>query len=934
MGSLRRKSAFVLTCALLASSEGCFAANNDIYGVVLDERGNNIFVDVVARQAISDTIKPVKSGAFYNLIVPNSTAQSNARCISSPSVDSCRISTVPTSDGSSYTKIQIKTSPEAILKVISSTNLIKLKTDEPAMPVKDEREILDALNNSQEEEFDSSFEEPSFEAPEEELNFEEEEIVEEPIVTPEPTPTVVEQPSTPALTTTVKPAPKKQQRNHTEELLYISIGALVVILASALICYGARDKIQQQMGDLDIDISDTKKKKPKEDTAKDNSKTKTKKSSQTTKTSTAKKAQPKPRYEAIDLGYSQESYSAPQVEESPFPINDEPYIDIDSLYVKQEPRTYAPQSSVQVDIVPEAYEEAPSYEPEIVLQTTPEPAVGESSDDDLDDFLSAFADKEEEDNEEISVTGSQEYTSEPEKESLQVDFEPERNDTSEETNTEASEPSPEDALSDSNELPEFEFSNNEDQEPQSEIGENYEQSNNEEGEEAILSVEDLLGENESNKKSTFDNSDIEDDDISSLLNNPLDNLMDDMLATEGLEFTDADVEFIQKQLQVDITPELLDEFRLASQTLPQEPLMTLEKFDEENPKLSDTTIDSLLKEGITFNSVDTQVIHSIMSTFEVSEESITDARIRKEQEDKANIDFYQNEAEFAFTLVKSNENSNEEFTVLDENYYPELENVDFSNDAILSEFNLIPPEKPNYTEELDLSQHLTLEDLLGETEPIAQENTYETSFQDNIDDNFVELDETSTEVSSFIDEIDTAQTMSMEEVEAQFKALGLDLSNNTPKEEKEEKQQEQEQVSIEAPSEIQIVSSDTDTVQDIEAFINAQDTIPENTIPESATSESSILDSSSDNAEVFAKYAIDDSTKLYITKYEGKNILVGMKNDIVKPLYEFPDEIPATTISARISETLENKTRYIVRVNKFKSVVEVSEDDIEMVLVL
>lgn len=825
MGSSKRKSAFILGCALLLSTDSSYAANNTVTGVSLSNSEDGITANVSTQNEYSTPIKATKSGQYYNIILPNTVKNPGASCQSGDLAESCRITTVNGADGS-YTKIQIKV-PESVK--VTAMSSVGMGGHGQAFNEETEQELLNELEDQQnfeedntghsEESFDGHghSEDSDFEEP----NFEDSEETAEPVVDMLPEPAPEPQPST------YKPIDEPSlTANHLQEILYGFSWIFGIILVCLIIYYLGRDKIKQQMGDMDIDISDNKKKVKKEETTENKAKEKE-----------AKPKKQKPRTETIDLSGYSNSYVPPEMDHSAFAIEDEPVIDIDSLYVQPTP----PRTPVQETVVNRVEEE------------------------DLDDFLNSFVDDEEDSSEPESQSVS--YT-EPSSEQPIVTEEEEENLTHTELDY-----TEDDSNSENN---------------SKDIDDNEE----------ILSVEDLLeGEDLGPQVTLESNEDIidEDDDIS--FENPIENLIDDVLATEGMSFSEADVDFIQKQLQVDVTPELLDEFRLATQANESTaPLMTLEMFDEQYPSLSDKTISELLKDGIKFNAVDTQVIHDLMTNLEISDDSIVEARIRKEQEEQANIDYYQNEADFAFTLVKPQDmDKQDEIIVLDENYYPDLDEVDFSGDSILNEFTLIQPEKPNYTEELDLGT-TTLEDL-GITElpkPLISRELEEELEQASTVHTEL-LDDTSIEVSSEISD----------SIDEQFKALGVDFSDETS--------QEQEEFEH-SPTE--------DTVENfsIEPTIEQKTTIGE--------------DFNSTKAEIYAKCSIDESTKLYITQYEGKNILVGMKNDTIKPLYEFTDAKIPSSISTRIAETVDEKTRYIVRADKFKSVIEVSEDDIELVLVL
>ena len=152
----------------------------------------------------------------------------------------------------------------------------------------------------------------------------------------------------------------------------------------------------------------------------------------------------------------------------------------------------------------------------------------------------------------------------------------------------------------------------------------------------------------------------------------------------------------------------------------------------------------------------------------------------------------------------------------------------------------------------------------------------------------------------------------MEDIGAQFRALGIDFDEPA-----------KETTSVTNP----IETSNT-VKEDVILEQNTEITQP------SLTNEDMTITTEPEEDNIYAKYQIDDSTSLFISYYQGQTSLLGMKNNTISKLYDFEDgEIPST-ISAREAETTENGTRYIVRANKYKFVVENASDNIKLVMAL
>ena len=369
-------------------------------------------------------------------------------------------------------------------------------------------------------------------------------------------------------------------------------------------------------------------------------------------------------------------------------------------------------------------------------------------------------------------------------------------------------------------------------------------------------------------------------------NNPIDNLIDDVIATQNMEFSDADLALLQEQLQTDLSPEIIEQTNQNKQ--PKERLLTLEDFDKKYPLLSDEVIDSIIKRNdIKFNDIDINVIFSPITSYEMSEDAIIEAQMRKEKEDEENIQYYENEKDFAFTLIKTQDVENpNELVVLDDNLYPDLANVDFSNDAIFKEFSFV---KDETSEEAPSNEDIE-KAIAKEMELINNEQTDKETDNSILSEYKLIKPEDTNKLEN--DQFTTTVFTSMDDIENQFKALGLDFNKKEPQ-----------------PDETEVENSST---------------------IESESKE--IIDT---NAEIIASCNIDFATELYLTRYEDKVQLVGIKKGETKILHTFDSTTEPKSLTARKAEETETgEARYIIRADKEKFVVDITENDIKMVLAL
>ena len=66
-----KKRAVALSVAAIISVSSCFAATNKLIDVRFEESGGNVVVTVYSQKGFSSAVKAVKSGQYYNIILPN-----------------------------------------------------------------------------------------------------------------------------------------------------------------------------------------------------------------------------------------------------------------------------------------------------------------------------------------------------------------------------------------------------------------------------------------------------------------------------------------------------------------------------------------------------------------------------------------------------------------------------------------------------------------------------------------------------------------------------------------------------------------------------------------------------------------------------------------------------------------------------------------------
>ena len=72
---------------------------------------------------------------------------------------------------------------------------------------------------------------------------------------------------------------------------------------------------------------------------------------------------------------------------------------------------------------------------------------------------------------------------------------------------------------------------------------------------------------------------------------------------------------------------------------------------------------------------------------------------------------------------------------------------------------------------------------------------------------------------------------------------------------------------------------------------------------------------------------------LCLVEFKKKYSLIGYINDEIFMLNKF-DSLKSSEIRSRLSETVDNKDRYIVRLGEYKALVEVSDKKMELLLEL
>ncbi len=421
----------------------------------------------------------------------------------------------------------------------------------------------------------------------------------------------------------------------------------------------------------------------------------------------------------------------------------------------------------------------------------------------------------------------------------------------------------------------------------------------------------------SNEATPINNNELTTDTPEALNDSPIDELIDDVIATQNMEFSDEDVAALQARLQTDFTPEIMEQTKQKQiDTKHSTKKLTVEEFDKKYPLLSDEAINAIIeRRDIKFNDIDINVLFSATTAYEISEDAILEAQMRKEKEDEENIQYYENEKDFAFTLIKPQDVANpDELVVLDNNVYPDLANVDFSNDEIFKEFSFAKDnnesDKAPSTEDIDRAIAKEMEIINNEKQNKEQEDNILSEFK------LIQPESTSKRGD---DQFSTTVFTSMNDIEAQFKALGVDFESDN----KEQTSESSDSTELNLDNHQPIVIDNTEEEAETKEFNSSSDIKKDSN------------DLNTEDAEILASCNIDFSTDLHITKYDNQVKLIGIKNGEIKKLYTFESGIEPQSITARKAEETETgETRYIVRADKEKFVIDVSDKDIKMVLAL
>ncbi len=871
MNSCLKKRVCVLSAAVILSVSLSYAASpdNKIIDIQFKESGGDITATIITEKGYSVPIKAVKSGSYYNIILPNLDKGEKSRYTPNNSnIQLVKVSTLPSSTGGgSYTKVSIKVasgiSLSAESKVVDDEYLkeaekkAEQQTTQPkktTIPEEEENLPVEDTTAETEETFteeNSNYTEEKYE----DENFEQTDTVEKniPIETNQ-------NPQSPNVQTqtTYNYTPSNAKQNHTSEILYFLISSAAIILVIVLLYIKGKDRMHELCGDMGInlDLDDKKTKKQPEKEKKE--------AQRPAKSKLISQAAPLKNIEELNYNsYSTASFqlennssantSAYKEEEPEEP--EQTIINLDEIY--SGPIASAEPSPAQA---PENVQEQPTetISDNIITQAEEVEKTDNADDEeDIDAFLASFVDADEE-----------ETPSDNNNETAPVS---EENAAEQTAQTEA-------------------ITHNQTSNQPQEL----------EREEPDLSKDSL--------------SDTQETDDELIEEAPVEELIDEVITTQNMSFTDEDVAALEAKLQADLSLSLLKQTSFSPDNAIANEKYTVEEFDKQYPMLSDKVIDEIINnDNILFNDIDLNVIFSPITSYEMSEDAILEAQLRKEKEDEENIQYYENEKDFAFTLIKPQDMENaDDLVVLDNNLYPDLENVDFSNDEIFKEFSFVKPNAPeaNIPSNEDIDKAIEKEmELINNQKGIDKAETD--------DDVLSEFKLIKPDVEKVKDTQDFSTTIftSMDDIEAQFKALGIDFSvdKNKNAEETLETVEELEDKPIELPS-----------------------ALPEETTTNTEYPAGNSTDESfQEEADIYATCKIDFSTELYIAPYNNKIALLGMKNGVIKHLHDFePGNIPAT-IKARKAENTENgQERYIVRADKEKFVIDVSDNDIKLVLIL
>lgn len=114
-----KKRIWVLLSAVVMSISSTYAATTDnkIINLKLFENNSLVRIVIITEKTYTGTVKAVKSGEYYNVILPNlGNGINEAYKPTTPNVDFIKVTTLPSSTGSgSYTRVSIKAAPGVIV---------------------------------------------------------------------------------------------------------------------------------------------------------------------------------------------------------------------------------------------------------------------------------------------------------------------------------------------------------------------------------------------------------------------------------------------------------------------------------------------------------------------------------------------------------------------------------------------------------------------------------------------------------------------------------------------------------------------------------------------------------------------------------------------------------------------------------------------------
>lgn len=858
MNSGIKKRLLVWAAAVVVTAGSCFAQvfTNKILDIQFEEGSNGVVANVITDKQVSAPVRATKSGQYYNIILPNFDKGAFSTYSPGGLIESVRLTLIPSSSGGdSYIRVQIKPVPGVIVTAKST-----LATDEMRDELLEKIKNLESSSNrassfesdensQSESSFDTDYYERIIARKQRKSTLSQNQASEMVVPEEKVAPVISDSPENSVVKKEAESSGLQTAPTTLYEKILWAIGVLAIFSIVGVLYLKGRQEMDTICGDMSVDITD-------DSTAEAKKKAKQKAKEEKEKKAQEKKEALEKKQLEQELARLRKEVEKKEKQEKAKSKKQEKHNKLEKVVaavseVSSTSEELSPQE-LNNQLIQEPIEESSVTQP-VEVSVPEEKSVEEEEDYDVDDFLSSFVDADDEE-----------------------EFE-----TAEQTKVVSNEAA---------------------------------EGNVEEG---------FVSEEDENA-----------DDVGAV--NLIDDLIDDVISTQEMTFSEADMAAIQERLQADLSPEMLENLTQAlNATIPHQedaaveeaPAMTIEQFDELFPEWSECFLEQIFSnENIKFNDVDLDVVYKALSSFEMPESAILDARLQKKLQEEENIQYYESEHDFAFTLIKPQEVENlEDLVVINEQAYPDLENADFSGDAILKEFSFAAQEDAGVE---DLSDEApTIDDIERVMQGIklVEMSADEAAQYSEKPEPEIKRDEDNSILSEFHlikpaeepkkEDEHFTQTVftSMDDISAQFKALGLDFDEDSSK-----AVGEVEQVSpvVEEPLAAGVVE---------EQFVPAEQSIEDIKDVKLASLE---------DAEIYAKFSIDDSSELMIAYYQDKTSLIGVKNGVLSTLYEFEDGQIPSSLSARKAEITDDGVRYIVRAAKYKFVVEVASNDIKLVMVL